>query len=157
LLPVFALEHVVPLPVFPTTTASLSIDLSRPSAEPFGDVVRLGLAGPRPGRDSLPRTGRTYTSDLVEKVVTPRAGNPAPAYPASLRSAQVEGSVLARFVVDTTGRVEVASINFPEATHALFADAVRQSLLRSRYLPAVLDDHAVRQLVEQRFAFTLTR
>lgn len=157
LLPVFALEHVVPLPVFPTTTASLSIDLSRPSAEPFGDVVRLGLAGPRPGRDSLPRTGRTYTSDLVEKVVTPRPGNPAPAYPSSLRSAQVEGSVLARFVVDTTGRVEAASINFPEATHTLFADAVRQSLLRSRYLPAVLDDHAVRQLVEQRFAFTLTR
>jgi protein TonB len=90
-------------------------------------------------------------------VVAPRPGNPAPAYPASLRSAQVEGSVLARFIVDTTGRVEAASINFPEATHALFADAVRQSLLRSRYLPAVLGEHAVRQLVEQRFAFTLTR
>ena len=157
LLPVFALEHVVPLPVFPTTTVSLPVELSRPSADPFGGVVRIGLAGPLPGRDSLRRAGGAYSADLVEKAVAPRPGNPAPAYPASLRAAQLEGNVLARFVVDTTGRVEAASINFPEATHVLFADAVRQSLLRSRYLPAVLDDHAVRQLVEQRFAFTLTR
>jgi len=156
-LPVFALEHVAPPPVFPTTTAPLSIEFPRPTAEPFGGALRIGLAGPRPGGDSLARAGGAYSSDLVEKVVAPRPGNPAPAYPASLRSAQVEGSVLARFVVDTTGRVEAASINFPEATHALFADAVRQSLLRSRYLPAVLGEHAVRQLVEQRFAFTLTR
>ena len=87
----------------------------------------------------------------------PRPGNPAPAYPPALRAAQIEGSVLARFVVDTTGRAEPASISFPEATHEQFAEAVRQSLLRSRYLPAIVSERPVRQLVEQRFAFTLTR
>ena len=75
----------------------------------------------------------------------------------ALRSAQIEGSVVARFVVDTTGLAEPASITFPEATHAQFAEAVRQSLVHSRYLPAVFADRRVRQLVEQRFAFTLTR
>jgi hypothetical protein len=49
------------------------------------------------------------------------------------------------------------SITFSAATHPLFAEAVRQALLRSRHLPATLGDRPVRQLVEQRFAFTLRR
>jgi protein TonB len=78
-------------------------------------------------------------------------------YPAALRSAQIEGEVVARFVVDTTGRAEPASISFPAATHPQFADAVRLTLLRSRYFAAMIGGRSVRQLVEQRFAFTLTR
>lgn len=113
-----------------------------------GVVDRAGLGSP---------SGGVYTRRLVDKAAAPRPGNPVPVYPAALRSAQIEGTVLARFVVDSVGRAEPASIEFPEATHAQFAEAVRQSLLRSRYLPAVLDGHLVRQLVEQRFAFTLTR
>jgi protein TonB len=157
-LPVIGLDHLVRLPVFPTTP-SPTIDLARPLADaPVSYGARTPLAGPlsrERGDGGL--TNDIYTPDLVEKVVAPRPGNPAPAYPTSLRAAQVEGSVIARFVVDTSGRVEPASINFPEATHMLFADAVRQSLLRSRYLPATIGDHAVRQLVEQRFGFSLTR
>ena len=107
-----------------------------------------GLAGPTDGIFRVPE---------VDKAAIPRPGNPAPVYPPSLRAAQIEGSVVARFVVDTSGLAEPASITFLEATHAQFADAVRQSLLRSRYLPATIGDHRVRQLVEQHFAFTLTR
>lgn len=113
-----------------------------------GVVDRAGAEGATDG---------VYTPRLVDKAVAPRAGNPAPLYPAALRAAQIEGTVLARFVVDSAGRVESGSIEFPEATHAQFADAVRQSLLRSRYLPAIFAGRPVRQLVEQRFAFTLTR
>ena len=113
-----------------------------------GVVDRAGLGSP---------SGGVFTYRLVDKAAAPRPGNPAPIYPAALRSAQVEGTVLARFVVDSVGRAESASIEFPEATHPQFAEAVRQSLLRSRYLPAVLNGRPVRQLVEQRFAFTLTR
>jgi protein TonB len=101
--------------------------------------------------------GGVYIDRLVEKAAAPRPGNPAPLYPVALRAAQIEGTVLARFIVDTTGRAEPASIQFPEATHAQFADAVKQALLKSRYLPAMLNGGPVRQLVEQRFAFTLTR
>jgi len=113
-----------------------------------GAVDTTGLGGP---------SGGVFTPEHVDKAAAPRPGNPAPIYPAALRAAQIEGTVLARFIVDSVGRAESASIEFPEATHAQFAEAVRQSLLRSRYLPAMVNGRAVRQLVEQRFAFTLAR
>jgi protein TonB len=135
------------------------IDSSRPPTdEHWFDRTHTSLAAAGQGEGGLvsPPNG-IYTERLVEKAVAPRPGNPAPVYPAALRSAQLEGSVVARFVVDTTGRAEPESITFPEASHSQFADAVRQALLRSRYLPAVVGGRPVRQLVEQRFGFTLTR
>ena len=149
------IDHVVPPLKIPPELPP--IDASRSAIDErsidwghaqLGQREPGGLAGPRDG---------IYKPDQVEKAVVPQAGNPAPAYPAQLRSAQIEGSVVARFVVDTTGLAEPASITFPEATHAQFAEAVRQALLRSRYLPAIVGDRRVRQLVEQRFAFTLSR
>ena len=116
---------------------------------------RLDGGPPRPGLASP--IDSVFTGAQVEMAAIPRPGNPVPLYPLALRTTQIEGSVLARFVVDTTGLAEPESITFPEATHVQFAEAVRQSLLRSRYLPAMIGDHRVRQLVEQRFAFTLTR
>ena len=124
-----------------------TIDFGGAGALGGGVVDRVGLGSP----------GGVYTDRLVDKAAAPRPGNPPPVYPAALRAAQIEGTVLARFVVDSVGHAESASIDFPEATHPQFAEAVRQCLLRSRYLPAILDGRPVRQLVEQRFAFTLTR
>ena len=135
------------------------IDLTRPQTDESlfdGTHVSLATGVQGSGRVTSP-TDDVYMPNLVEKAAAPRPGNPAPAYPSALRSAQVEGSVVARFVVDTTGRAEPESIGFAEATHAQFAEAVRQALLHSRYLPAVISGRPVRQLVEQRFAFTLTR
>jgi protein TonB len=148
---------LVPPVVVPRTLPS--IDLTRPQTDESlfdGTHVSLATGVQGSGRVTSPTDG-VYTPNLVEKAAAPRPGNPAPAYPSALRSAQIEGSVVARFVVDTTGRAEPESIGFPEATHAQFAAAVRQALLRSRYLPAVISGRPVRQLVEQRFAFTLTR
>ena len=96
-----------------------------------------------------------YTGETVEWAARPLRDNPAPVYPAALRSAQVEGVVDARFIVDTLGRAEPASIVIRHATHPLFAEAVRRALLNSRYEPAVADNRKVRQLVEQRFTFSL--
>ncbi|HEY2853364.1 MAG TPA: TonB family protein [Gemmatimonadaceae bacterium] len=93
----------------------------------------------------------------VDLAARPKASNPSPVYPPALRSAQLEGAVVAQFVVDTLGRAEPASIVIREATHPLFGDAVRQALLRSRYEPAMASNRKVRQLVEQRFTFTLLR
>jgi TonB family protein len=83
--------------------------------------------------------------------------NPAPVYPPALRAAQIEGVVDAQFIIDTLGRAETASIIIRQATQSLFGDAVRQALLRSRYEPAMVGNRRVRQLVEQRFTFSLIR
>jgi TonB family protein len=101
--------------------------------------------------------GGVYTDRLVERPVVPRADNASPAYPASLRAAGLEGDVLVRFVVDTSGRVELSSIGIVQATHPLFAEAVRRWLTRTRYTPAEVAGRPVRQLVEQRVGFTLRR
>jgi len=145
--------------------------VSIPSGLPPIDLASKGLAQPQTdfagggaiGGGVVDRewmgspAGGVFTRELVDKPAAPRPGNPAPIYPSSLRAAQIEGTVLARFVVDSAGHAEVATIDFPEATHPQFAEAVRQSIIRSRYLPAMLQGRAVRQLVEQRFAFTLVR
>jgi periplasmic protein TonB len=98
-----------------------------------------------------------YDRWSVDRAVVPLRDNPAPEFPQTLRSAGVSGEVLARFVVDTTGRVEAASIRIPSASHELFADAVRRWLSRTRYEPAQAGGVRVRQLVEQRVEFSLTR
>lgn len=106
-----------------------------------------------------PETSGTepFTEAMVEKAVQARAGNPAPKYPSFLASAGVEGVVYARFVVDTSGRVEPESIDFIKSDHTLFEREVRQVLLRSRFVPAEFGKQRVRQLVEQAFAFALKR
>lgn len=121
------------------------------------DCARRGLLDDSKGAAALSSPGDPYTVTTVEKAAMPRPDNPAPVYPPALRAVQIEGSVIARFIVDTTGRAEPASIAIVQATQEQFGDAVRQSLLRSRYLPAMIGERKVRQLVEQRFAFSLVR
>ena len=82
-------------------------------------------------------------------------GAPAPRYPEMLRAGAVQGRVVARFVVDTLGRVEPPSVEFPEASHLQFAEAVRQVLPRLRFRPAEAGGRRVRQLVQQEFRFAL--
>ncbi len=96
-----------------------------------------------------------FAPERVERTVAVVAA-PRPAYPEMLRTAGVEGRVVVRFVVDTSGRVEPASLVVLEATHALFERAVRDALPRYRFAPARIGDRAVRQLVEMPFQFSLS-
>jgi protein TonB len=79
------------------------------------------------------------------------------AYPEMLRSAQVEGTVLASFVVDTTGRAEMSTFKVLRSDHELFTNAVKNALPRIRYLPAEVGGRKVKQLVQQPFVFNLAR
>jgi protein TonB len=115
-----------------------------------GGASLIGSASPEGG----PPDG-IFTEATVDRIVMPRRDNPQPEYPRRLRAAGLDGSVVARFVVDTAGRVERGSIEILQATHGLFADAVREWLPRTGYSPAESAGRRVRQLVEQRIAFTL--
>jgi periplasmic protein TonB len=101
-------------------------------------------------------TDQTYFEFQVEKQVAPMPGS-GPRYPDMLRSANVEGEVLAQFVVDTTGRVEMSQFKVLKSSHDLFTNAVRQYLTSARYYPAEIGGRRVKQLVQQPFNFTLTR
>ena len=101
-------------------------------------------------------SGRAYEENQVERAVQVTRAS-APRYPDALKSVGVEGVVAMRFIVGADGRVEPGSINVINSPHKLFSDAVRQSLLNTRYRPAEAGGRSVRQLVEQSFAFRLEK
>lgn len=101
-------------------------------------------------------SGRAYEEDQVERAVQ-IVRQPPPRYPDALKSVGVEGVVQMHFIVGADGRVEPGSIEVVSTPNKLFADAVRVSLLNSRYRPAEAGGRAVRQLVEQSFSFRLEK
>ncbi len=78
---------------------------------------------------------------------------PEPKYPPVLEEARLSGVVVLRFVVDTTGRVEGASIRVIESTHEAFEASARESVAGAVFRPAHLGARAVRQLAEQPIRF----
>jgi TonB family protein len=78
-------------------------------------------------------------------------------YPDMLRSANVEGEVLAQFVVDTLGIADMSQFKVLKSTHDLFTAAVRSALPAMRFSPAELDGHKVKQLVQMPFQFNLAQ
>ena len=93
----------------------------------------------------------------VEKPVVPAPNSPTPRYPDILRSAGVEGEVMAQFVVDTTGRVEMSTFKVLRTTHDLFAAAVRQALPTMRFIAAEVGGRKVKQLVQQPYVFNIAK
>jgi TonB family protein len=83
--------------------------------------------------------------------------NPAPEYPAALRAAHVEGTVVAQFVVDATGAPEPSTFKVLESSQALFTDAVRSNLASMKFTPARVSGKPVKQLVQTAFAFNLAK
>jgi len=98
-----------------------------------------------------------FLPEQVEKQVSLAPGSKPPRYPESLRTAGVEGRVMALFVVSDRGLVEEGSIRILRSDNPLFDDAVRSALGRMRFSPAESGGKKVRQLVQMPFLFTLSR
>jgi protein TonB len=97
---------------------------------------------------------QTYFEFQVEKPVV-ALNNAAPTYPSMLQNQGVAGQVIAQFVVDTTGRVDISTFKVIESSHDLFSSAVKNSLSRMRFQPAEVGGRKVKQLVQQPFVFNL--
>lgn len=81
----------------------------------------------------------------------------APEYPLHLQDQGIEGFASVRYVVDSTGLVDVITYRVLTATHADFAVAVRRALPNMHFRPAMHSGVKVRQLVEQIFRFRIAR
>jgi protein TonB len=119
-------------------------------------LVPIGPPG-RIGGDPFSRTGsdEPATAASVDRVAALLAP-PQARYPDQLRAAGVTGRVVVRLIVDTTGRVEPASVIIRESSHDLFAQAVRAVLPTLRFVPADVGGRKVRMLVDLPFEFRLT-
>ncbi len=141
--------------IVPATLPEVDMRLGgMPEARPVAHSAGGG-GTPNGGRID-PIGGAPMTALAVDREVIVRDGA-APRYPAMLASAGIEGLVLARFVVDTLGRVERRSIELTSNSHAMFAQSVRDALGGMRFVPAESQGRKVRQLVQQPFTFEITR
>lgn len=93
-----------------------------------------------------------HVSELLMHIIR----SAKPRYPAVLRESGIDGRVLVRFVVDTSGRVDPASIRVVSSTHELFTRAVRDALGDFRFKPAEVGGRRVPALAEMPFEFRIT-
>lgn len=119
-------------------------------------VLGFGCAGSTPRRmetsPGLSWPASPYCTSAGEQWVDPPATRPAastdqlrptslresaPRYPSELRAQGMQGRVVASFLIDTTGAVDVRSIRIMEANHPAFAAAVCTALPRSRFRDAI--------------------
>jgi len=125
-------------------------------------VLQTGAPGQPASPTSLPSNATTVTGypsdgwgpalgEAGPEVLT----GPLPVYPELLRRAGVEGRVLLEAVVDTTGRVQPASISVVSATNPGFVAPARQALLATLFRPARVGGRPVSMLVRVPFEFTI--
>lgn len=98
---------------------------------------------------------KAFTELEVDSAAIRDPSSAGPAYPTKLLELKLEGSTTARFIVDSTGHVDVASLEILDSSHPDFTQAVRDVLPRMRYQPARMGKRPVAQLVEQRFGFRI--
>ncbi|HKO16053.1 MAG TPA: energy transducer TonB [Gemmatimonadaceae bacterium] len=134
------------------------IDLSKKvtnEADFSGKGVAGGIAKGVVGGTPQPVSDQPYFEFQVEKQVAAMPGQAAPRYPDMLRSANVEGEVLAQFVVDTSGRAEMNTFKVLKSSHDLFTNSVKNALANMRFYPAEVGGRKVKQLVQMPFVFSL--
>lgn len=76
-----------------------------------------------------------------------------PVYPDALHEGGVSGSVLAEFVVEESGQVNIEMMSIVFASHPSFAGAVQEALREAIYIPAIRQGYPVRQVVQHEFKF----
>jgi hypothetical protein len=93
----------------------------------------------------------------VDSVASVDPTSAAPEYPPVLALRHVEGAASFRFVVDSTGFIDMSTVRIVASTHKLFAQAVFDAMPRMKFRPGRVGNHAVRLLVEQAYTFKLQR
>ncbi|MFI5228106.1 MAG: energy transducer TonB [Gemmatimonadales bacterium] len=129
-----------------------------PSRAPTaGAATIVSVPAPRPDAPRRVADGDTYYEYQVEKTVSPVSTNTSPRYPDMLRRANVEGEVLAEFVVDTVGAPVMSTFRVLKSTQDLFTLSVESALPAMRFHPALVGGRPVRQVVQMPFQFSLSK
>ena len=160
-----AASSSVTAPVVRAPSISLAISTNIPDVNiPLGvvrndDFAVGNVSGATEGENTAGKSDvakPAYDAYEVDKAVQSLSGG-APAYPAAMRAAGIEGEVNAQFIVNEYGRAEVSSLRIVSSTNDQFAESVRQALPKMRFVPAQLRGRPVAQTVQQLFSFRLNR
>ena len=113
-----------------------------------------GVEGGRADGAAAPADG-VYAEELVEQRPALLTA-PHPYYPNPLRQAGIQGRVVLRAIVDTTGRAEPNSIEVVSSPNLGFDAAARDWVRQARFRPARSDGQAVRAHVTIPLQYSLT-
>lgn len=157
--PVFRVSTIPSIDVPRTIPTSLPpIDFS--AATTSDDIViggggdSHGSAGPRGILDGeRPSSTEWRGTELLMRIVS----TAKPRYPDNLRQLGIEGTVIVRFTVDTTGRVDATSAQIISSTNNQFSRAVLDALGGFRFKPAEVGGRHVAALAEMPFEFRMTK
>ena len=97
---------------------------------------------------------QAFSAKEVQQVV-PTPSRSALRYPEELRNMGVTGEVVARFIVEPTGKVRPGSVTVVRSSDPSFTLAVLEGLRVMRFVPARVGGIPVAQLVEEPFTFSL--
>jgi len=97
--------------------------------------------------------GASFFEFQVEHQATPRIA-PTPRYPAALKGTRKGGDVLAQYVVDENGLVDMTTFTALKSSSPEFTAAVKAVLPMWRFTPASVGGKSVKQLVQQAFEFS---
>lgn len=133
-----------------------AIDLS--SGASFDSIVISGSGeSPTGGRSVIDGESNSSSTDWhVSELLMHIVSSSKPRYPSVLRQSGIDGRVVVRFMVDTSGLVDRASIRVVTSTHELFTRAVRDALAEFRFKPAEVGGRRVPALAEMPFEFRIT-
>jgi TonB family protein len=154
-----AITAAVSAPALGATSLQSQQGQVKPPQPPPKQAARPLPAPPPPPKADSPAAAKPAQEGYFEFTVTRQATEAErtqrPRYPDILRSAGLEGVVVAQFVVHNDGTVDTGSLKVLRATHALFEASVRTALPEMRFTPAMVQGRAVRQLIEQTFEFNM--
>ena len=109
-----------------------------------GSGVEGGLSG-----------NEVYAEALVEERPALLSG-PAPVYPALLKQAGIQGRVVLPAVIDTTGRVEPASVRIVRSPHPAFDQPTKDWVLKALFRPARVRGRGVRVFINLLVDYSIT-
>jgi protein TonB len=118
------------------------------------DYSGIGVEGGR-ANGVVPSGNDVYSESLVEERPALLSAPPA-RYPDLLKEARIQGRVLLRAIVDTTGRVEPNSVEVASSPNPGFDPSAREWILKALFRPARLHGRAVRVHITQPLDYSIT-
>lgn len=149
--PLKGFQTVVAPDIIPTSIPQINLTEHFDPKDYSGTGVEGGVAN-----GIVPNSDAVFTSSIVEEQPERLAG-PQPVFPELLKQAQIQGRVLARAIIDTTGHIEPNSIKILQTPNPGFNPGVIDALRRSVFRPARVHGRAVRIMIDIPFDFTIKR
>ncbi len=149
--PLKGFQTIAVLPEIPAVIPPVNLQERFDPKDYSGTGVENGSAN-----GSVPGENPVYTEAVVEERPFLLSG-PPPVYPALLKRVGIQGRVVIRAVIDTTGRIDPTSVRIIKSPNPGFDEPTKQWVLKALFRPARLHGQPVRVIVNLPFDYSIER